>query len=867
MGLNKNWIGYGIPSCLLALGLSLEATTPIPERSFQILDNYCLSCHDEVEFKAEINLDTQAIQWTDPEAILLWERVIKMVEQGEMPPKKKKQPAQAERNELAAWLDNMLSKHSPIGGTAIRRLNRREYLHSLNDLFDITYELPSGFPHDNEANGFDNQAEALALSGTLLESYSKVATDLAEKLFPPPRKALPVETTEIPAKNFTYAYSSGLLKGNAMRLVSNTHQLAHSASWPTHFQAKATGTYQLTIDLSALNPPEGLKTVANVYAVIADDAPQRDVHELRLLGSFTVESIHGQRFETEVLLEKGETLAFHYANGMISEDPEHLAAYIYPLLKEDPPLAAAFKQAGGKVARGRIGLEHVYSLIEAGELPPPPVGEELVELVKTISSDKRSIAETLSYKLFEEGPALEILNVTVKGPLSLEDSQENLYWKERAEKLLRNSKGKSETAQVRAFLNRFLTTAFRRPAEKSDIEEYLQLIFDEKIVRGRIEDGYHLAIRSALTSPNFLYRGFKDGALDSFDLASRLSFFLTSRPPDRQLGKAAKEGSLLSSEELVKHTRRLIDSSKSNNFVESFLGQWLDLNELENLVPDANLFEKPRDFKYTDAEKEAYIQEAYMVFREILDENRPLEDFIDPDFTYTTGAVGRYIYGLPEFNKSKKNDNKKMLRVALEQGGRFGGLLGMAGVMTATANGVDTQPVLRGVWVLENILGDPLPPPPGSVPALTPETGNAVTPRELLAAHMAEESCAGCHKKIDPVGFVLESFDPVGRWRTEYPAPRTEGKKARGLPVETNGKLTDGTKLADIRDLKAYLRKDISPFAECISEKLLSYATGRAMNYSDHKLIRKIVKANQDNGGGFQDLLIALVDSESFRRR
>jgi len=855
--------------CLLASGLSLEAITPIPERPFQVLDNYCLSCHDEVEFKGEINLDTQAIDWNDSEVIHLWERVIKMVEQSEMPPKKKKQPTQAERNELAAWLDKMLSKHSPIGGTAIRRLNRREYLHSLNDLFDINYELPSGFPHDSEANGFDNQAEALVLSGPLLESYSTVATDLAEKLFPPRRRAFAVETTEIPAKDFTYAYSSGLLKGNAMRLVSNTHQLAHSASWPTHYEAKATGTYQLTIDLSALNPPAGMTTVANVYAVNAADAPQRDVHELRLLGSFTVESIHSQRFQTEVLLEKGETLAFHYANGVISEDPEHLAAFIYPLLKEDPTLAAAFKQAGGKVARGRIGLEHVYSLIEAGELPPPPVGDELVELVKTMSSDKRSIAETLSYKLFEEGPALEILHVNVKGPLKLEDSQENLYWKERVEKLLGNSKGKSETAQIRAFLKSFLTTAFRRPAEKSDIEEYLKIILDEKKNQGRIEDGYHLAIRSALTSPNFLYRGFNGGALDNFDLAARLSFFLTSRPPDRQLENAALDGSLLEPDVLTEHTRRLIGSSKSNTFVDSFLGQWLDLNELENLVPDANLFEKPRDFKYTDTEKEAYIQEAHMVFREILDENRPLEDFIDPDFTYTTGAVGRYIYGLPEFNKSKKNDNKKMVRVALEQGGRFGGLLGMAGVMTATANGVDTQPVLRGVWVLENILGDPLPPPPGSVPALTPGTGNAVTPREMLAAHMAEESCAGCHKKIDPVGFVLESFDPVGRWRTHYPAPRTANKKEKniGLPVETDGNLTDGTALNDITDLKDYLRKDITPFAECISEKLLTYATGRAMNYSDHKLIRKLIEENQKIGGGFQDLLIALVNSESFRTK
>ncbi len=331
--------------------------------------------------------------------------------------------------------------------------------------------------------------------------------------------------------------------------------------------------------------------------------------------------------------------------------------------------------------------------------------------------------------------------------------------------------------------------------------------------------------------------------------------------------RAAKNGSLSKRDTLAKHTRRLLASSKSNTFVESFLGQWLDLNELENLVPDANLFTQPKEFKYTDAEKEAYVQEAHLVFREILDENRPLVDFIDPDFTYTTGAVGRYIYELPEFNTRKKNDNKKMVRVTLQQGGRFGGLLGMAGVMTATANGVDTQPVLRGVWVLENILGDPPPPPPEAVPALTPGTGNEVSPREILASHTTEESCAGCHKRIDPVGFVLESFDPVGRWRTEYPPLRTQGKKAKALPVETDGTLTDGTTLKDITDLKAYLRDNIAPFAECVLEKLLTYATGRAMGYSDRKLIRQLVEENEQRGGGFQDLVIALVNSKSFRTR
>lgn len=182
-----------------------------------------------------------------------------------------------------------------------------------------------------------------------------------------------------------------------MRLVSNTPQLAHSASWPTHFEAPTTGIYELSIDLSSFNTPEGVSVIAGLYAVEASDAASNSVGNLRKLGSFEIKDSSGQRFHIDALLEKGETLAFHYTNGMISEDPERLRGFIQSLFEKDPTLAAGFKQAGGKVTRGRIGLEDVYAFIEADQLPPPPVGEELDELITKMSNDKRAIAETLSY--------------------------------------------------------------------------------------------------------------------------------------------------------------------------------------------------------------------------------------------------------------------------------------------------------------------------------------------------------------------------------------------------------------------------------------------------------------------------------------
>ncbi len=495
-----------------------------------------------------------------------------------------------------------------------------------------------------------------------------------------------------------------------------------------------------------------------------------------------------------------------------------------------------------------------------------PEEEALDELVKLVTKNLRLTTEVLQYKHFEEGPALDIHKATAHGPIKLADGADDLYWKGRSSQLTASLKGRTDQVAVEEFLREFLPRVFRRPVEKSVVDEYVAMVEAERKSSGRLEDGLHFAFRTALTSPYFLYRDFESGPLDSFDLASRLSYFLNSGPPDAELYKLARSGELLESSKLRDQISRLMGKSELDTFIESFLDQWLDLAALDQLVPDKTLFPNPKKFKYGDDEKRSLIAEPNLFFTEMLASNRPVVDFIDPGFTYTNESIGTYVYELP---MRKNRDRKDLQRVEFEKGGRYGGILGMAGIMTATANGVDTQPVVRGVWMLENILGDPPRDPPDAVPALTPDTSKAETPREMLAAHMSDDSCAGCHKRIDPIGFVFESFDPIGRWRTHYPnlSGKSKDRSNDGLPVETDGVLPDGSILRDIRDLKAYLVNDIRPFAECLSEKLLTYATGRSMNYSDRKLIGKIVDANIENEEGFKDLLLDLIDSESFRTR
>jgi len=845
------------------IGNTLE---PVPDIEYSLLETYCLDCHDDIERKGEISLEELAIDWQQKERLDIWERALGMLRSGEMPPKKKRQPSAEERDRLIGWLDASLSKHSPIGGTVIRRLNRREYVNSINSLLDIEYVLPDSFPIDSESHGFDNQSEALPLSGALMQSYSEVATDLAEKLFPPLRKPIEPSESYLTAADFTYAYSSGLLVDEVMRLVSSSEAIAASASWPSKFEASATGIYRVNLGLSAFNPTKGDSIICSVHAVDAVEAPGQRIGSIRLLGEFEIIGSHGREYTMEVLLEKGETIALRYGNSLLAEDGEKLRAHVKKLFLEEPLLAAAYKQSDGVVERGRIGWERLKTLMKSDLLPEPPEEEALDELVKLVTKNLRLTTEVLQYKHFEEGPALDIHKATAHGPIELADGADDLYWKGRSSQLTASLKGRTDQVAVEEFLREFLPRVFRRPVEKSVVDEYVAMVEAERKSSGRLEDGLHFAFRTALTSPYFLYRDFESGPLDSFDLASRLSYFLNSGPPDAELYKLARSGELLESSKLRDQISRLMGKSELDTFIESFLDQWLDLAALDQLVPDKTLFPNPKKFKYGDDEKRSLIAEPNLFFTEMLASNRPVVDFIDPGFTYTNESIGTYVYELP---MRKNRDRKDLQRVEFEKGGRYGGILGMAGIMTATANGVDTQPVVRGVWMLENILGDPPRDPPDAVPALTPDTSKAETPREMLAAHMSDDSCAGCHKRIDPIGFVFESFDPIGRWRTHYPnlSGKSKDRSNDGLPVETDGVLPDGSILRDIRDLKAYLVNDIRPFAECLSEKLLTYATGRSMNYSDRKLIGKIVDANIENEEGFKDLLLDLIDSESFRTR
>lgn len=675
---------------------------------------------------------------------------------------------------------------------------------------------------------------------------------------------------ELPADEFTSMdYTGTLTDAQRYRLISSRSTAAGSAVWPSRFEAKISGIYKVQFDATAFADEEGLfdwqdddAFEIELYARDSAGNPYESIDTNRKLGGFRLGSQVGQvqNFVAEVKLEKGETLAFRWANG--------------PLYSDEGETGYSFKALGELAKNKRVyaAAEKIGS--KARELAPAKFYEEAMKLAREGELDledpalkkapnfdssavRNAFMRIARQDMILHGPAVDLVGANVEGPIRLVEDNEMKEQRLRTARFLGEREGRSDRDYAEAILRPFLDLAFRRPATVAQLEKYLDIALTHQASGHRFEDGIHLAVRAALCSPNFLYRGQRDGELDDFDLASRLSYFLTSSPPDPTLSKLALSGRLSDPVELEAQARRLLEHNRVKNFLKSFTGQWLDLRLLPDIMPDSRLI------NWNDKDLLAITAETELFVAEILRRNHPIETFIDPDFTYLNKRNAK-LYGI------KFPNSDTMARVDIEPGGRHGGILTQASVMMATANGVDTQPVLRGVWLLENVLGDAVPEPPSNIPAVEPDTSGAKSIRELLDRHTADASCASCHRKIDPPGFALENFDPVGRWRDHYPVYEKVGDKVvrkDGLPVDALGTLHDGTELRDVVDLKRYLVDHIDIFGECLSEQLLTYATGRHLGFGDDKEVERIVKEVRAKGNGFQDLIVALVLSESFRMK
>ncbi|QDT36646.1 hypothetical protein Pan189_10070 [Stratiformator vulcanicus] len=418
-----------------------------------------------------------------------------------------------------------------------------------------------------------------------------------------------------------------------------------------------------------------------------------------------------------------------------------------------------------------------------------------------------------------------------------------------------------ESQPLRQTLTEFAERAFRRPVMAGELDAIFSLAESIKSKSG-LKEAIRVGFKAILCSPGFLYMNEEPGPLDDYAIASRMSYFLWSSMPDGSLMELAKAGRLSDPSVRAKEVRRMLADDKAEAFVRNFAGQWLQVRKVGENRPDAVIYPE------YDHQLEIWVQEeAFALFREVLrDQDRSLTEFLDSDFVMINEGLAK-LYGIEGVSGSE------LRRVALSAADRRGGVLGLASLQTVTSNGTVTSPIVRGAWIMENLLGTPPPPPPPDVPAIEADISGNLTIKEQLAQHREIKACASCHAKMDPLGFAMENYDVMGGWRTNYrirksdEPPRGRGPHWKsGAEVDPTGVLATGENLGGLNDLKAYLKSRRADFARCLTEKLIAYGTGREPRTTDRPAINAIVDriAAQDFQYPLAELVTDVVNSKPF---
>lgn len=863
-----------------SLSANLSHADPIPSALRQLLSSHCTDCHDSSTHKGGVQLDFQEVNWSNLTQTTLLERVHDTLAKGTMPPPKEARPPADLTSAAITWIDHGLTTKKPKHTTPSRRLNRTEYLHTVQRLFDGAFQLPPGFPDDSRSHGFDNVAESLTFSPPLLEAYAESATRIANRIFRLPRNVAS-ETRVVPVKDFSTRERdlggvTTLLTPSSMRLA-----LLGEVTSPNNLPIHASGTYRLRIKAAARYAP-------------ADDPPVLKIRTGTAEVEMIVPSGTASTFTTDLVIHEGAKIQFEHSNAphqhFVRGNFKKQLDTVKHRLKSNPALLASWlsfheekitsdkkvqlvrkaEYAGiDDVALSNIFTEAFDQLSDLATPSPETVSDTTIDLLaECMSRSSEYYVQPWNWLSFHRGPAIDLLEFAIEGPINRVEDPDDRAAQRLQQTLLGTIADQSGSPEwLQNCSRKILERAFRRTPSHQEIDAYANLASDH-ISAGHspIESLHHL-LRAALLSPHFLYRESQRSELPlpTDQLANRLSYMLTLGPPDAPLLAAAQDDSLKLPDLLLKQARRLLDAAAPESFAKNFVEQWLGTRAIPQITPSPQL--GPFDARHYDA----FAKEPYLLFQTVLKENRPVSDLIDPDFTFTNTVVAKQIYQLDPPASEKGDTDPTLVRMTLPRGGRRGGFLSMPGTMMATANGVDTLPVARGKWVLENILNDPTPPPPPSVPAITPDTRGTKTIRDLMQAHTREDSCAGCHRKLDPPGFVLENFDAIGKWRDHYPVQTTNAKgkpeTKPGPPVDATGTLPDGTSLHDVTDLKRHVITHLEAFVTCVASKLFIHGTGRIPDYAERKMLRSIAVKNLEQKGTLRDLILAVIESDEFRTR
>lgn len=788
---------------LLAAASLLAGTSHAAIPALQpFLDTHCMDCHDAEMKKGGLDLAALPTDGLNAAALKKWVRVFDRVAAGEMPPAKKKQPTQEEVQDFMAALGgDLAAKSQAQKGTVLRRLNRREYQNTLEDLLGVKLNVIDMLPEDGRASGFDNIGEALSISGIQMQRYLEAA-ELAinAALFADQQ---PEKTT------LTATLESDRNKDNLgkhwLKLEDGAIVVFNEGGFPStvipDLRTKASGTYKLRVTGYGyqIEEPPVFALITGSFNFRNADNVTHSYHELPIGKPGTIEvTLHLEA-------NKGIWISPQGLNGPDGHSP----------IKDGPA-----NYPGEGLALMKVELEGPFIT----EWPP--------------RGQKRLLGEAKLREVMPEKPWMR--GKFGYKPVFTADSTD-------------------PSGEARKLLPAFASAAFRRPATAEEEEPFLKL-FEAEFAEGK---DFLVAMRTAaiamLCSPEFLFLREPAGKLNDLQLASRLSYFLTRSMPDETLMKAP----LSQPQALRTQTERLLQNAMLDRFVTDFTDGWLNLREIEFTTPDKQLYPE-----YDGLLLDSMLRETRSFITHLIQQNLSLANVIHSDFAMLNGRLAKH-YGIPDVR------GVELQKVKLPPESHRGGVLTQASILKVSANGTNTSPIVRGVWVMERILGEEPPPPPPGIPGVEPDIRGATTLREQLAKHSEMESCQGCHRVIDPPGFALENYDVIGGWRERFRSLgegekvdlKVEGRKVRyklGLPVDAAGQLADGKTFQNLAELQKLLLAEQDKVARCVIEKLLTFATGRPMGFSDRYEIERLVAQSKAQGHKMRDLIHAVVQSEIF---
>jgi mono/diheme cytochrome c family protein len=804
------WIAAAVSSAEIRAGQSERQRASSASTARQaVLDQYCLTCHNQKLRTAGLALDVLDAARPSADAEV-WERVIGKLRAQSMPPPGRPRPDAATYRSLASELERDIDREwaahpKPGRIAAVHRLNRTEYTNVVRDLFSLDLDVRSLLPGDETADGsFDNLADALSISTAHLERYLSVARQVTRAATGLPPTSPRIETFDIP-----------------IHVLQNDRQNEDlpfgsrgGIAIPYHFPVA--GEYLVKVRLQRQYQD---------YLKGMGWPQQLDVRlDGKLITRFTVGGD-----------AKGRPAALSYAGDGepgFAGDPEWEK---YMQTTGDAGLEVRFEADGGPHT---VGVSFVRELWEPEGLPHPP-------------QRGRTIANDNDYMGYANVGAVQI-----GGPYTVEASPLDTPSR-RAIFICQPQSAADERGCATRILSRIARRAYRRPVTKDDVAVLLDF-FDRGRLDGRSFDaGIQLALERVLVDPDFLLRVYRDPAaadatyrLSDLEVASRLSFFLWSSVPDDRLLDLAESGELTRPAILDREVRRMLaDARASEALVAGFAAQWLNLRRVGEVVVDPDRYPT-----YDESLLQAFERETELFIASTLREDRSVVELLTANYTFVNERLARH-YGIPGIYGSR------FRRVTLANQDQRGGLLAHGSVLATTSYPDRTSPVLRGKFLLNNILGLPSPPPPAGVDTNLAEVKPNVPPptiRERLAQHRANPSCASCHSVIDPLGFALEQYDAIGAWRTVDEA---------GRPVDAEATTLGGTKLEGLAGLRAFLLADAEQFPRTVTEKLLAYALGRRLEYYDRPAVRAIVRDAASSDYRWSALIAGIVKSPPFLMR